>query len=206
MEDPLKRVHILLWSITKHGHHRQFLFLIGRYLKNLLLWNCLAKWTETCLIAPSVFSNVYFVYIPYIHLVVNIYYLVHKMNIMERKCQQRWPTIPLSLQITEHKSTIFADGNHSAGIGHVQICGGAKTVNEIPLFPFSAISRLSQLTSGHCWLILGSINMYLFYHCSSPFKSGHTYSTIQWNALNLLTCWESVSLSRVFYCHWGKKN
>jgi hypothetical protein len=30
-----------------HGHHRQFLFLIGRYLKNLLLLNCLAKWTET---------------------------------------------------------------------------------------------------------------------------------------------------------------
>ena len=25
--------HILLWSITKHGHHRQFLFLIGRFLK-----------------------------------------------------------------------------------------------------------------------------------------------------------------------------
>ena len=41
------------------------------------------------LIALSVFSNVYFVYIQYIHLVVNIYYLVHKMNIMERKCQQR---------------------------------------------------------------------------------------------------------------------
>ena len=34
-------------SVNKHGHHRQFLFLIGRYLKNLLLWNCLAKWTET---------------------------------------------------------------------------------------------------------------------------------------------------------------
>ena len=28
-----KRVHILLWSITKHGHHRQFLFLIGRFKK-----------------------------------------------------------------------------------------------------------------------------------------------------------------------------
>ena len=158
------------------------------------------------LIAPSVFSNVYFVYIQYIHLVVNIYYLVHKMNIMERMCQQRWPTIPLSLQITEHKNTIFADGNPSTGIGHVQICGGAKTENEISLFPFSAISRLTQLTSGHCWLILGSMNMCLFYHCSSSFKSGHTYSTIQWNALNLLTCWESVSVSRVFYCHWGKKN
>ena len=28
-EGPLQRVHILLWSITKHGRHRQFLFLIG---------------------------------------------------------------------------------------------------------------------------------------------------------------------------------
>jgi len=26
--------------------HMQFLFLIGRFLKNLLLWNCLAIWTE----------------------------------------------------------------------------------------------------------------------------------------------------------------
>ena len=26
-------MHILLWSITKHGHQRQFLFLIGRFLK-----------------------------------------------------------------------------------------------------------------------------------------------------------------------------
>ena len=25
--------------INKHGHHRQYLFLIGRFLKNLLLWN-----------------------------------------------------------------------------------------------------------------------------------------------------------------------
>jgi hypothetical protein len=31
----------------KHGRHRQFLFLIDRFLKNLLLWNRLAKWTET---------------------------------------------------------------------------------------------------------------------------------------------------------------
>ena len=28
-----ERMHILLWSITKHGHHRQFLFLIGLFLK-----------------------------------------------------------------------------------------------------------------------------------------------------------------------------
>ena len=35
MEDPLYRVHILLWSIciTKHGCHRQFLFLIGWFKK-----------------------------------------------------------------------------------------------------------------------------------------------------------------------------
>ena len=34
-------------SVSKHGHHMQFLFLISRFLKNLLLWNCLAIWTET---------------------------------------------------------------------------------------------------------------------------------------------------------------
>jgi hypothetical protein len=40
---------ILLWllissrSVNKHGHHRQFLFLIGWFL----LWNRFAKWTET---------------------------------------------------------------------------------------------------------------------------------------------------------------
>ena len=47
MECPLWKLLISSQSINKHGHHRQFLFLIGRYLKNLLLWNCLAKWTET---------------------------------------------------------------------------------------------------------------------------------------------------------------
>jgi hypothetical protein len=30
----------------KHGRHRQFLFLIGWFLRNLL-WNRFAKWTET---------------------------------------------------------------------------------------------------------------------------------------------------------------
>ena len=39
---------ILSWSVYKHGHHRQFLFLIGWFLKNLILWNPLCKWTETC--------------------------------------------------------------------------------------------------------------------------------------------------------------
>ena len=29
----LSSVYILFWSITKHGHHRQFLFLIGQFLK-----------------------------------------------------------------------------------------------------------------------------------------------------------------------------
>ena len=33
-------------SINKHGRQRQFLFLIGWYLENLL-WNRLAKWIET---------------------------------------------------------------------------------------------------------------------------------------------------------------
>jgi hypothetical protein len=31
----------------KHGYHRQFLFLIGWFLKNRLLWSRLAKWIET---------------------------------------------------------------------------------------------------------------------------------------------------------------
>jgi hypothetical protein len=34
-------------SVNKHGRHRQFLFLIGWFLKNLLLWNRFAEWTET---------------------------------------------------------------------------------------------------------------------------------------------------------------
>ena len=33
-------------SVNKHGRHRQFLFLIGWFLKNLLLCNRLAKWIE----------------------------------------------------------------------------------------------------------------------------------------------------------------
>jgi hypothetical protein len=53
MECPLWRLLISSRSFDKHGHHRQFLFLIGRYLKNLLLWNCLAKWTETWLEAST---------------------------------------------------------------------------------------------------------------------------------------------------------
>ena len=35
--------------VNKHGCHRQFLFMIGRSLKNLLLWNPLAKWTKAWL-------------------------------------------------------------------------------------------------------------------------------------------------------------
>jgi hypothetical protein len=33
MESPLLRLLISSQSINKHGHHRQFLFLIGRFLK-----------------------------------------------------------------------------------------------------------------------------------------------------------------------------
>ena len=33
MEGPLYRIHILSRSINKHSRHRQFLFLIGRFLK-----------------------------------------------------------------------------------------------------------------------------------------------------------------------------
>ena len=46
MESPLVRLLVSSRSINKHGHHRQILFLIGWFLKNLLLWNCLDKWTE----------------------------------------------------------------------------------------------------------------------------------------------------------------
>ena len=45
MEGPLYRLLILSRSVNKHNRHRQFLFLIGRFLNNLL-WNRLAKWTE----------------------------------------------------------------------------------------------------------------------------------------------------------------
>jgi hypothetical protein len=49
MECPLWRWLISSRSVSKHGHHMQFLFQIGRFLRNLLLWNCLAIWTETWL-------------------------------------------------------------------------------------------------------------------------------------------------------------
>ena len=47
LEGPLWELLILLWSINKHGRHRQFLFLFVRFLKQLFLWNRLAKWCET---------------------------------------------------------------------------------------------------------------------------------------------------------------
>ena len=47
MECPLWRLLISSRSVSKHGHHMQFLFPIGRFLKKFLLWNCLAIWTET---------------------------------------------------------------------------------------------------------------------------------------------------------------
>ena len=33
MESPLLRLLMSFWSVNKHGHHRQFLFLIGWFLK-----------------------------------------------------------------------------------------------------------------------------------------------------------------------------
>ena len=42
----LWKLLIPFWSVNKHGRHRQFLFLIGRFLKQLFLWNRLAKWYE----------------------------------------------------------------------------------------------------------------------------------------------------------------
>jgi hypothetical protein len=41
MECPLWRLLISSRSVSKHGYHMKFLFLIGRFLENLLLWNCL---------------------------------------------------------------------------------------------------------------------------------------------------------------------
>jgi hypothetical protein len=55
MECPLWRLLISSRSVNKHGHHRQFLFLIGRYLKSLL-WNCLAKWSIYMYVEGSVLS------------------------------------------------------------------------------------------------------------------------------------------------------
>jgi hypothetical protein len=47
MKGPLLTLLISSGSVNKHGCHRQFLLLIGWFLKNLLLWNCLAKWSVT---------------------------------------------------------------------------------------------------------------------------------------------------------------
>jgi hypothetical protein len=41
MDHNLWRLLISSRSVSKHGHHMQFLFLIGRFLKSFLLWNCL---------------------------------------------------------------------------------------------------------------------------------------------------------------------
>ena len=51
MEGPLWELLIPFWSINKHSSHRQFLFLISRFLKQLFLWNSLAKWYERLLIS-----------------------------------------------------------------------------------------------------------------------------------------------------------
>jgi hypothetical protein len=45
-EGPLWRMLIYFRSVNKHGRHRQFLFLIGWFLKNLFLCNHLGKWIE----------------------------------------------------------------------------------------------------------------------------------------------------------------
>ena len=44
---PLQSFLISSRSDYKYGHHGQFLFQIGWYFKNLLLWNHMAKWTQT---------------------------------------------------------------------------------------------------------------------------------------------------------------
>ena len=44
---PLQRFLISSQSDYKYGCHRQFLFLIGWYFKNLLLWNHMTKWNQT---------------------------------------------------------------------------------------------------------------------------------------------------------------
>ena len=47
MESPLWILLISFRSVSKHGYHMEFLFLIGRFLKIFLLWNCLTICTET---------------------------------------------------------------------------------------------------------------------------------------------------------------
>jgi hypothetical protein len=44
---------IPFWSVNKHGGHRQFFLLIGRFLKQLFLWNRLAKWYEAMFVNGS---------------------------------------------------------------------------------------------------------------------------------------------------------
>jgi hypothetical protein len=51
-------IHIARF-VNKYGHHRQFLRLIGRFLKILLIWNRLAKVTDTCLTCLSGFRVVF---------------------------------------------------------------------------------------------------------------------------------------------------
>ena len=47
MEGPLWKLIIPCWFVYRNGRHRQFWFLIDRFLKQLFLWNCLAIWYET---------------------------------------------------------------------------------------------------------------------------------------------------------------
>ena len=49
-----KKVHILLWSITKHGRDRRFLFLIGRFLAHLTLGHVSYCHHFSSVVRPSV--------------------------------------------------------------------------------------------------------------------------------------------------------
>ena len=52
MEGPLLTMLISFWSINKHGHHRQFLFWIGRFLKIFFSETALPIWTKIWWEAP----------------------------------------------------------------------------------------------------------------------------------------------------------
>jgi hypothetical protein len=58
MEGSLWELLIPFWSVNKHGRHRQFLFLIGWFLKQLFLnKNCL--WQPYLLMDQDEMSNLY---------------------------------------------------------------------------------------------------------------------------------------------------
>ena len=59
MEGRLWELLIPFWSVNKHGHNRQFLFLIGRFLKQLFLWNHLVR----SIYGRSTIENAHFILI-----------------------------------------------------------------------------------------------------------------------------------------------